>query len=209
MLRLRLQLVRDATLNSRLLRIARPASRPGAVANVEALVSVANGQRFQKRCVSPSCAEEERSDGTDDERDDEDTQGCGEQQSRIEGPVADDCAPLGGCISEIGREPRDDILAAHVCDPMVMSWLFIAPSLVCRWSKGWAGDGIGLNGQRMAYKRMGTLTGFKGSKLARGGKAGLSAKDSFGGSQALVDSIDADPEFTCDFLGLVASHDQA
>jgi hypothetical protein len=66
---------------------------------------VADGQRFQKRCVSPSCAEEERSDGADDERDEEDTQGCGKQQSRIEGTVADDCAPIGGRISEIGRVP--------------------------------------------------------------------------------------------------------
>ena len=37
----------------------------------------------------------------------------------------------------------------------------------------------------MAYKRMGTFAGFKGSELACGSKSGWCAKNSFGGSQAL------------------------
>jgi hypothetical protein len=61
----------------------------------------------------------------------------------------------------------------------------------------------------MAYKRMGTLTGFKGSEQAGGSKAGWCAKDSLGGSKTLVDSIDADPEFACDFFGLEAGHNEA
>ena len=121
-----------------------------------------DGQRFQNGCGSRSGAQDECADDAKDERDDEDTQGCGEQLSRIERSTADGRAPRVGSWSGNDCGWQDDIVPGPVLDSVVMLWLFIAPSLISRWSKGWGCYGLGLNGQRMAYKRMGSLAGIKG-----------------------------------------------
>ncbi len=174
--------------------------KPGAM--------VLDGQSFPDHSKFRSGSEDERADDAKDKRDDEDTQGCGKQLSRIERGSSDRRPPVVGRRWGNDRGWQDDIIPGPVCNSVVLLWLLIAPSLVTRWSKGWRRDGPGLNGQRLAYKRMGSLSGFKSSKLARGSEACWCTKERFCGSEALVYSVNANPEFPRNLLRLIARHNQ-